>query len=174
MTDDGKKVITTSLYQAPCGTLLVGACDERICLCDWQSVPAHAAVINRSLQRRMHAVYEEGMTAVLERAMRQLDEYFHRGRRSFDVPLTLSGTEFQIHVWNNLLTLPYGTTLSYAEQARRAGCPRAVRAVAAANGMNPLSVFIPCHRVIGSHHRLTGYGGGLPIKKFLLELEAGI
>ena len=104
-------------------------------------------------------------------ACRQLDEYFRHERQSFDLPLFFVGTEFQKKVWQTLLTIPYGTTVSYAYLARRIGMPRAVRAVANANGANAISIFVPCHRVIGSDGSLTGYGGGLPAKKYLLELE---
>ena len=90
----------------------------------------------------------------------------------FDVPLLPVGTEFQLSVWQELLNIPYGGTCTYSEQARRMGMPRAVRAVAAANGLNALSLFIPCHRVVGHDGRLTGYAGGLEAKRFLLDWEA--
>ncbi|WHZ19467.1 MAG: Methylated-DNA--protein-cysteine methyltransferase [Rhodanobacteraceae bacterium] len=107
----------------------------------------------------------------LHAAARELDEYFAGTRQQFDVPLRPSGTPFQLEVWGALLTIPYGETTSYAEIARRIRRPRAVRAVGAANGANPLSIIVPCHRVIGSHGDLVGYGGGLPIKRWLLAHE---
>jgi methylated-DNA-[protein]-cysteine S-methyltransferase len=107
-------------------------------------------------------------------AKAQLDGYFSGERRSFDVPLLFVGTEFQKRVWNELLTIPYGTTISYGDMAGNIGMSAAVRAVANANGANSLSVFAPCHRVIGSNGSLTGYGGGLAAKKFLLELEQSV
>ncbi|MBU6415979.1 MAG: methylated-DNA--[protein]-cysteine S-methyltransferase [Xanthomonadaceae bacterium] len=107
----------------------------------------------------------------LHAAARELDEYFAGMRRQFDVPLRPSGTPFQLEVWGALLTIPYGETVSYADIARRIRRPRAVRAVGAANGANPLSIIVPCHRVIGSHGDLTGYGGGLPAKRWLLAHE---
>ncbi|HEX7348739.1 MAG TPA: methylated-DNA--[protein]-cysteine S-methyltransferase [Rhodanobacteraceae bacterium] len=110
-------------------------------------------------------------TRKLHAALRQLTEYFAGTRREFDLPLHPSGTPFQLEVWGALLTIPYGETVSYAEIARRIGRPRAVRAVGAANGANPLSIIVPCHRVIGSHGDLVGYGGGLPIKRWLLAHE---
>ena len=106
-----------------------------------------------------------------EEAARQLDEYFARQRREFDVPLLLVGTDFQKTVWRELLKIPFGVTFSYGDMARRIGKPGAVRAVANANGANSISVFVPCHRVIGSDNSLTGYGGGLDAKRMLLELE---
>lgn len=108
----------------------------------------------------------------LSEARRQLCEYFAGQRRSFDLPLHLSGTDFQVSVLQALLDIPYGETVSYGEIARRIGRPRAVRAVGAANGRNPLPVVVPCHRVIGSTGDLTGFGGGLDTKEALLRLEA--
>ncbi|MBN8735637.1 MAG: methylated-DNA--[protein]-cysteine S-methyltransferase [Xanthomonadales bacterium] len=107
----------------------------------------------------------------LHAAARELDEYFAGTRQQFDVPLRPSGTPFQLEVWGALLAIPYGETVSYADIARRIRRPRAVRAVGAANGANPLSIIVPCHRVIGSHGDLTGYGGGLPAKRWLLAHE---
>jgi methylated-DNA-[protein]-cysteine S-methyltransferase len=107
----------------------------------------------------------------LHAAARQFDEYFAGTRLQFDLPLRPSGTPFQLEVWGALLAIPYGETVSYADIARRIRRPRAVRAVGAANGANPLSIIVPCHRVIGSHGDLTGYGGGLPAKRWLLAHE---
>ena len=109
---------------------------------------------------------------VIEKAARQLDEFFAGKRKEFDVPLLFVGTDFQKTVWNELLEIPFGKTVSYGEMAQRIGMSKAVRAVANANGANSISIFAPCHRVIGSDRSLTGYGGGLPAKKFLLELES--
>jgi methylated-DNA-[protein]-cysteine S-methyltransferase len=104
--------------------------------------------------------------------LRQLDEHFAGTRTRFDVPLRLDGTPFQRAVWSELGRIPYGATRSYAEIARRIGAPDAARAVGAANAKNPVSVVLPCHRVIGSDGALTGYAGGEARKRFLLELEA--
>jgi methylated-DNA-[protein]-cysteine S-methyltransferase len=101
----------------------------------------------------------------------QLHEYFAGKRTAFDLPLNLKGTKFQLAVWNELLRIPYGTTITYAELAQRIGRPAAVRAVGAANGANPIPVIVPCHRVIGSNGTLTGYGGGIERKQWLLALE---
>lgn len=110
--------------------------------------------------------------AVLERACAQLQEYFAGRRRTFDLPLAPTGTAFQRAVWRALEDIPYGRTESYGTLADRVGRPRAVRAVGAANGRNPISIIVPCHRVIGADGSLTGYGGGLDAKRFLLALEA--
>ena len=107
----------------------------------------------------------------LVETIRQLQAYFAGERTDFDLPLAPQGTEFQLTVWNLLLTIRYGETISYGELARRIGNPKASRAVGLANGTNPIPIIIPCHRVIGSNGKLTGYGGGLPIKEKLLALE---
>jgi methylated-DNA-[protein]-cysteine S-methyltransferase len=103
----------------------------------------------------------------------QLDEYFAGARRQFEIPLHPSGTPFQLKVWEQLREIPYGETISYGTLARRVASPNASRAVGLANGRNPLAIIIPCHRVIGANGSLTGYGGGLDRKRFLLGLEAG-
>ena len=108
----------------------------------------------------------------LAEASRQLREYFDGERREFDLPLRLGGTEFQVSVLEALQEIPYGETTSYGEIARRIGRPKAVRAVGAANGRNPIPIVVPCHRVIGSTGDLTGFGGGLDTKEALLRLEA--
>lgn len=110
-------------------------------------------------------------SAVLERAALQLAEYFAGERTEFDLPLAPEGTPFQRAVWDALLRIPYGATSSYGAIARVIGRPDASRAVGAANGRNPIAILIPCHRVIGANGTLTGYGGGLSTKEFLLELE---
>ena len=117
----------------------------------------------------------EGRSPVLDEAARQLDAYFRGELIDFDLPLGLHGTEFQRRCWLALATIPYGQTVSYGEQARRLGLgPDAARAVGAANGQNPLPIVLPCHRVIGADGSLTGFGGGLHVKRFLLELEGAL
>jgi O-6-methylguanine DNA methyltransferase len=107
----------------------------------------------------------------MNQAANELLAYFAGNLRVFTVPLDMQGTDFQLRVWNQLLKIPYGETRSYAQVAEAIGRPKAVRAVGAANGSNPVAIVVPCHRVIGSSGKLTGYGGGLPLKKKLLELE---
>ena len=106
--------------------------------------------------------------------MRQLRAYFAGKLRRFDLPLDLQGTEFQLRVWRELEAIPFGETRSYSQIATAIGAPRAVRAVGAANGANPIPIVVPCHRVIGAAGNLVGYGGGLPLKKRLLELEGAL
>jgi methylated-DNA-[protein]-cysteine S-methyltransferase len=117
----------------------------------------------------------EGTSPVLDEAARQLDAYFDGELVTFDLPLELDGTEFQRQCWLALASIPYGQTVSYGEQARRLGLGNdAARAVGAANGQNPLPVVLPCHRVIGADGSLTGFGGGLHVKRFLLEHEGAL
>jgi methylated-DNA-[protein]-cysteine S-methyltransferase len=108
---------------------------------------------------------------LLQETVRQLRAYFAGELEDFALPLDLRGTDFQVNVWNHLCGIPYGETISYGELARRIGNPKASRAVGLANGSNPIPIIVPCHRVIGSNGKLTGYGGGLPIKEKLLALE---
>lgn len=165
-----KNIILTNLYESPCGSLILGSFGDKLCLCDWQVEQQRNHVMQR-LKRILHAELEEGTSEIIAEARRQLDEFFVRQRREFDLPLLFVGTEFQKTVWNELLKIPYGETTSYAQIARSIGKPKAVRAVANANGANAMSIIVPCHRVIGSDHSLTGYGGGLNIKRMLLDLE---
>lgn len=120
------------------------------------------------VERRREAVASD---ALVEEAVKQVREYFLGSRREFDLPLALSGTEFQRLVWRQLLTVAFGRTASYGDIAGALGKPRAVRAVGAANGQNPISIIVPCHRIVGSDGRLVGYGGGLWRKEWLLRHE---
>ena len=138
-------------------------------------VGENGALVHVEFEKRGHAIppdpaWREDNSALRPQA-RQLTEYFRGKRRAFDIELDLRGTDFQIEVWNALLDIPYGETISYGELAGRIGRPNASRAVGAANGKNPIPIIIPCHRVIGSNGTLTGFGGGLPTKRALLELE---
>jgi methylated-DNA-[protein]-cysteine S-methyltransferase len=130
-----------------------------------------------SFENRFHPAEPAGDRPSAQKPFReaiaQLEAYFAGELRRFDLPLAPEGTPFQREVWSALTTIPYGETLSYGELARRLGKPAATRAVGAANGQNPIPIVIPCHRVIGADGSLTGFGGGLAIKRRLLDLEAG-
>ena len=121
-----------------------------------------------------HASWHGGDNDILRATEQQLGEYFAGQRHAFDLPLAPRGTEFQLRVWQALALIPHGKTSTYAEQARAIGSPDAVRAVGAANGRNPLPIVLPCHRVIGADGALVGFGGGLPVKEFLLRLEGAL
>ena len=140
-------------------------------MCD-SATERHHERVRRRLSRLLDVEFTEGTSAVIEAAVTQLDEYFAGERREFDVPLMFAGTEFQKQVWNELLQIPFSRTTTYGELARRIGHPAAVRAIANAVGSNALSVLVPCHRVLGPDGTLTGYAGGLPAKRHLLNLES--
>lgn len=168
--NNNMETIKITRYRSPVGEMMVGSYGGKLCICDW-AVEKRRTTIDRRIQRHLNAKYEEGTSDVIERAIKELDEYFAGERTAFDIPIVFTGSEFQCTVWEELMKIPYGTTVSYGELARRIRNPKAVRAVASANATNPISIFVPCHRVIGSNRKLTGYGGGLDAKKGLLELE---
>jgi methylated-DNA-[protein]-cysteine S-methyltransferase len=116
---------------------------------------------------------EGGDDAILKETRKQLAAYFRSDLRTFDLPLAPQGTEFQQRVWSALLKIPFGKTASYAKIATQIGAPKSMRAVGAANGRNPIAIIVPCHRVIGANGSLTGFGGGMERKQFLLALEQG-
>lgn len=111
---------------------------------------------------------------ILKKTIDQLDKYFEGTRKTFDIPLVLKGTNFQQKVWEQLQQIPYGQTITYSALAKRLGDPQKARAVAGANGLNPIPIIIPCHRVIGADNKLTGYSGGIERKQFLLQLEGAL
>ncbi|KXL53994.1 methylated-DNA--protein-cysteine methyltransferase, constitutive [Anaerotignum neopropionicum] len=144
-------------YHSPIGTLVLGE--------------EEGFLIRLSFQEAIKTPYIIEKTPLLEQAEEQLEEYFQGQRTTFSLPLKLKGTEFQKKVWQALQEIPFGTTASYGEVARRIGNPKAARAVGMANNKNSIAIIIPCHRVIGSNGKLVGYGGGLEKKVFLLEHE---
>jgi methylated-DNA-[protein]-cysteine S-methyltransferase len=136
-----------------------------------QNYVRHIAFPRNGVAQEPAAEWSDAPSAPVLEAVRQLLEYFDGNRRDFDLPLSPEGTEFQRAVWKRLQGIPYGHTISYGELARRSGNPKASRAVGAANRANPIPIVIPCHRVIGANGKLTGFGGGLPVKEALLRLE---
>lgn len=168
------KILYWSSVQTPMGTCVVMATEKGVC---WTGTPGTTQDWGLSwIKRRMDVenVVEGEEVAPLQHAMDELRRYFAGERLQFSCPLDLHGTPFQVSVWEELYHIPYGETRSYANIARAIGRPAAVRAVGAANGANPVAIIVPCHRVIGSNGSLTGYGGGLPTKEWLLKLESGI
>jgi len=154
-----------STYDSPVGTLTLVAGETGLRAVVWPGRDwRHVGLAGVSA--------EPGRSRVLDRAALELDEYFAGDRTTFDVPLELEGTDFQLAAWRALGDIPYGETRSYSEQAARIGRPSAVRAVGAANGRNPVSIVLPCHRVVGSNGALRGFGGGLDVKEWLLEHES--
>ncbi len=149
------------------GEIAVGYCASPIGLIE--ICGSHEAVTSL----RLGAMRQYGVmaNAVVEGAIEQITAYFSGGRRTFDLPIVLAGTAFQHRVWEQVLSIPYGETRSYGEVARALDKPRAVRAVGAAAGQNPISIIVPCHRVVGSHGDLVGYSAGLWRKEWLLQHE---
>jgi methylated-DNA-[protein]-cysteine S-methyltransferase len=157
-------VILHRRIESPAGPLVIAA--------------DHTGLRHIEFHRNRHPAdrddWQGGDNEVLQAAEAQLREYFAGARTGFALPLAPHGTPFQLEVWQALARIPYGATISYAELARRVGKPTATRAVGAANGRNPLPIVLPCHRVIGADGALTGFGGGLPVKEFLLRLEGAL
>lgn len=150
-------------HNTPIGKLLLAGNGESLSLLGFPS---------GSMARR-HEQDWLADAAPFQDVMQQLDDYFAGKLKTFDLPLAPKGTDFQQQVWRALLEIPYGETWSYGQLAKHIGRPKASRAVGAANGINPIPVIVPCHRVIGSNGKLTGFGGGVETKAFLLELESG-
>lgn len=161
--------IKTCRFESPVGEMIAGADDRGIRFLEFLAESPEGQL--HRLERKMNASLVPGENIHLGSLIQQMREYFESGRRTFDIPLVFFGTEFQKKVWNLLIEIPYGETRSYQFQAQTIGEEKAIRAVASANGDNPISILIPCHRVIGKNGSLTGYAGGLWRKKFLLELE---
>jgi len=152
------------------GAIIAGSVNEGICMCKFNGKNNLEAELN-NLKRYLKQEISEGKNDHIENLRFQMNEYFAGIRKSFDLPLVTFGTEFQKRVWNELLNIPYGSTISYKQQAAALKNPLSVRAVANANGMNRIAIIIPCHRVIGSDGSLTGYADGLHRKQWLLEHE---
>ena len=167
-------ILLTHRFDTPLGKMLACASPSGLCLLEFADTPTDAPRLQKelnALQRLLAATVEPGINIHIEQAQQQLLEYFHGQRRDFSVALHMSGTAFQQRVWNGLLRIPYGQTVSYQEEAQAIHQPSAVRAVANANGANRLAIVIPCHRVIGKNGQLVGYGGGLARKQWLLAHE---
>jgi methylated-DNA-[protein]-cysteine S-methyltransferase len=150
--------------------MILGAYDNKLCMADWRYRKDRTTVDNR-LKKALNATYIEEESPLLIFAKEELEAYFQGLRKTFKMPILLVGSEFQKKVWQSLMTIPFGYTSSYLNLAKSINNEKAVRAVASAVGANAISLFIPCHRIIGSDGTLTGYAGGLETKKNLLEIE---
>lgn len=167
--NDNRTDMTSSRYfyktiPSPVGLLTLVANDHGLAAVLWEN--------DDPKRVRLSPLHEDTKHPVLVEAERQLKDYFAGKREKFELQLDFNGTEFQRQVWQALLTIPFGETRSYAQIAEQIGNPNAVRAVGAANGKNPISIIAPCHRVIGSNGKLTGFAGGMEAKAFLLKLES--
>lgn len=164
------KIILSS-YNSPVGELTIGALGHKLCICDWTVAKNRDCTLDR-MGKRLNAEFETGMSEVISSAIEELDQYFDGTRMIFTIPLLFSGTEFQTRVWSELLKIPFGRLISYASLAKRINHPSGARAVASALANNPMSIFVPCHRVVGSNSQLTGYRGGIAVKESLIDLES--
>jgi AraC family transcriptional regulator of adaptative response/methylated-DNA-[protein]-cysteine methyltransferase len=163
-------MVTITKIETELGIMVAGAVDEGICLLEFSD----RKMLNteyRILERYLQTSIEDGEHIHFKYLITQLKEYFEGFRKEFTLPLVTPGTDFQQAVWRELMKIPYGSTRTYQEQSDQLGKPESIRAVANANGMNRIAIIIPCHRVIGSNGKLTGYGGGLKRKKWLLDHE---
>jgi methylated-DNA-[protein]-cysteine S-methyltransferase len=151
------------MIDSPVGKLKLVASDQGLVAVLWQN--------DKPTRVRLNELTEDARHPLLLETERQLGEYFAGKRKTFSVPLDMRGTSFQKNVWHALLAIPFGETRSYGQLAKQLGNPQAMRAVGAANGRNPISIIVPCHRVIGSSGKLTGFAGGLETKAHLLSLE---
>lgn len=163
-------MIVTTKIETELGIMIAGAVEDGICLLEFSD----RRMLNteyKDLSRYFKTTIEEGDSKYFKLVRQELKEYFEGTRKEFTIPLNTPGTPFQKSVWSELVTIPFGTTRSYLEQSIALGKPESIRAVANANGMNRVSILIPCHRIIGSDGSLTGYGGGLKRKRWLLDHE---
>lgn len=165
MTKENSPSYHYKTVKSPVGQLKLVATDRGLAAILWENDNPKRVPLNPMIENREHPVLRE--------TERQLNEYFAGKRKTFSLKFDPAGTEFQKKVWEALYTIPFGETRSYGDIAQQINSPKAVRAVGAANGRNPISIVIPCHRVIGSNGKLTGFAGGLDTKAFLLELESG-
>lgn len=152
-----KEKLSRAVYKSPVGEMLI-VCTE-------------TALLSLGTRKEQKSAEDKENNPVIQQTIKELEEYFAGKRKVFAVPLDLRGTEFQKKVWGALREIPYGETRSYKEIAEKIGNPKASRAVGMANHWNPIGIVVPCHRVVGTNGKLTGYAGGIPMKKALLELE---
>ena len=167
------QVIYTTSIETPIGLMLAGATENGLCLLEFSDKPERQEKEIKAICKFLNASVEEGENKIFDPLRAQLHEYFEGTRKEFHIPLVFAGTPFQQEVWRELEKIPYGTTHSYKEQSLALKNPGAIRAIGTANGANRISIIVPCHRVIGENGTLTGYGGGLWRKKWLLDLEKG-
>lgn len=163
-------IINIQHFKTKFGDLILGSHENKLIMCDWFHRKTRSQ-IDKRLQSKLKATYVKEDNEILQLTCHQLNEYFERKRKDFDIPLKLIGTEFQKLVWHALIKVPYGKTSCYLDISNDISNTKAVRAVANANGANAISIIVPCHRIIGKNGTLTGYSGGINTKKNLIKLE---
>jgi methylated-DNA-[protein]-cysteine S-methyltransferase len=162
--------INIQYHKTRIGEFILGSFNGQLCLMDYRYRKIRKTIDDR-IKTGLNAEFVEQDDEVLAETRKQIDEYLAKERKEFELPLLTVGTDFQKAVWQELLKIPYGQTSAYFDLARKLSSEKAVRAVASANGANAISIIIPCHRVIGSNGELTGYAGGIDVKKKLLIME---
>jgi O-6-methylguanine DNA methyltransferase len=170
--EDGSDPLALQWLASPVGPLLIGAAKDALMLLEFSETDQLDVQLTR-IRKHFGRSLVRADNPILDRLRNQLAEYFAGSRRAFDMPLRFRGSAFQERVWTDLQAIPYGETCSYGAIAKRLGDPGAMRAVGAANGVNPIAIVIPCHRVVNANGELGGYGGGLWRKRILLDLERG-
>lgn len=165
--------INIKYYKTKYGEFIIGSFNNKLCMLDWRYRKMRNSIDTRIL-KSLNAKFIEKDTPIIEETINQIDEYSNLERKKFDIPLLMLGTPFQQSVWEALVKVPYGTTSTYLQLSKDINNEKAVRAVANANAENAISIIIPCHRIIGTNGELTGYAGGLGVKKKLLELEQNL
>jgi methylated-DNA-[protein]-cysteine S-methyltransferase len=165
--------VINSYFKTPYGELIIGSFRNQLILCDWR-YRKRRAQIDQRISTHLEVEYVEGTSEVIEKCIDQLNEYFNGKRKQFEIPIHFVGTDFQKKVWNELLKVQFGETISYLELSKRMKQESAIRAISSANGANAISILVPCHRIIGSNGDLVGYAGGLPTKKALLKHEGAL
>lgn len=165
--------IYISAFKTAIGELLLGDFEGQLCMMDWKYRSKRNAIDAR-IQQYLNADFVSKETDLHREAKQQMAAYLSGERKAFNLPITFAGSDFQQKVWTALMEIPYGQTCTYLALSQSLNNPKAVRAVAAANGANALSIIVPCHRVIGSNGALIGYAGGLPAKEKLLQLEGAL
>ena len=171
------EILHSTTFESPIGPLFLAASDSGLVALEFDArLPGQQTIRPnpRDLRAETRGVSSQDSKIKLSAYVRQLEDYFQGDRREFTFPLDMRGTEFQLACWNALLAIPYGETRTYGDIARAVGRPQGFRAVGMANNRNPIAIVVPCHRVIASDGTLCGYGGGLDIKRKLLELEGAL
>ncbi len=166
-------IINIQYYNTKYGEFIIGSFDNKLCLMDFRYRKMRKTVDNR-IKKGLKAKFVQQDDNILRQTRIQLEEYFNKKRKKFDIPILMLGTDFQKNVWKKLIKIPYGSISTYLELSKSINNEKAVRAVANANAANSIGIIIPCHRIIGSNGSLMGYGGGLAIKKRLLKLEQNL
>ncbi|MBE2256021.1 MAG: bifunctional transcriptional activator/DNA repair protein Ada [Ignavibacteria bacterium] len=163
-------VVNIQRFNTPLGTMIAGATENKLCILEFTDRRMLETEL-KQLTKLLNAKFIQSSNKVIEKTKKQIEEYFEGKRKNFDIELLTPGSDFQNKVWNSLMEIPYGKTISYKQQSVNMKIPKSVRAVANANGQNRIAIIIPCHRVIGENGKLTGYGGGLWRKERLINLE---